>query len=51
MPQKYILKVFVTIQNFKNITQQWLRTDKIDARALKALTKMKRRFLGAMHSH
>ena len=51
MPQKYNLKVFVTIQNFKNNTQQGFRTEKIDAWALKTLTKMKRHFLGAMHSH
>ena len=36
---------------FQNITQKWFRADKIYVWALKTLKKMKRRFLGAMHSH
>ena len=39
------------LQLFKNITKKWFRSDKTDLWVLKTPKKMKRRFLGAMHSH
>ena len=48
MSQKYILKVFATVQKYHT---KIFCADEIDVWALKTLKKVKRRFLGAIHSH